>query len=132
MLACPARECIGFVVTDVTDRKFLVDRRQSIKPKNVPFSADFTPISWRRPGLRCNRGPAIGQPQFRTRIAVIAHECELLAVGDEIAGEPHRADKSAMRRRFIIEAESLALVPDRMNAFGQFAPVVAARGTLRP
>src|SRR5260370_29202172 len=63
---------------------------------------------------------------------LIAHKWGPLGFGDEMAGEPHGADKRAMRRRFIIEAEAVVLAPHRMNAFGQFTPVIARRGALRP
>src|SRR5262249_5607369 len=60
MLAGPACESIRFVVADVTDGKFLVDRQQSLKRENVPFSVDFAPISRRRPVFGGDRRPAIG------------------------------------------------------------------------
>ncbi len=71
-------------------------------------------------------------PPIGTRITAVAHECKPFAIGDEIAGEPDWADESAVRRSFVVEAKPLSLVPDRVNAFGQFAPVIAAGGALRP
>ena len=62
MLARPACERIRLIVTDVADGEFLVNLGQPIKHENMPFSVDFTPISWRGPGLCRHRREAVRQP----------------------------------------------------------------------
>ena len=90
ILAGPARERVGLVIADVTDRRARIDRAQAAERHREPCAVDLAPIAGRVPALRLDRRPAVGQPQRRRRVAAVGHEFEPLAVGHERRREPHR------------------------------------------
>ena len=128
MLAGPARKGIGLVIADVTHRRRRIDPAQAAKRHRKPGAVDLAPIAGRLPALRLDRRPAVRQPQGRRRVAAVGHEFEPFAVGDERRRKPHRPQHDLMRRLFVVEAEAVAVVADRMDAGDQRA----ARPALRP
>ena len=61
-------------------------------------------------------GKAVHQPQRGGAVAAVFHEGQPFGIGDEVAGEPDRADKSAVRGLFIVEMEAVVGMPDGVDA----------------
>ncbi len=106
----PAREGIRFIQADMTYRPMGVDRPNAAERK---FGIQiFRPVERAVPALSLNAGPSIREPQLRVTIAPIVDEGPILAVGHEAIAELVVLDEHVVPRRFVIEAESIARVPD--------------------
>src|SRR5580698_7421608 len=49
ILACPSRECICFVIADMTSWQSRIDRAQTAKRHRMPDAVDAGPVAWRVP-----------------------------------------------------------------------------------
>ena len=118
MLAGPAREGIGLVVADMHDRGRGIDRSQTAKGQLLPFAVMVLPVTGSLPALVLHCGPAIRKPQHRIGVAAVLDELGPLAVGHQRTRDAHLPDQDTVRRRFIVETISFALMTDGVDAFG--------------
>src|SRR5262245_28676232 len=68
-LAGPAREGVGLVETDVTDRLSLLDALQARQRHLPPAALSLLPVQWRLPAAPATDRPAVRQPVPRVVIA---------------------------------------------------------------
>src|SRR5438477_4081150 len=119
MHAGPTRKSVGFVITYVADRGVELDRAEPAERHDLPMAVGLLPISGRSPTFGLDHGPAVREPQRGRAVAAVGHELEPFEIADEPTREPDRTGQHAMGRRFAVEAEPLAIVPDRIDAFRQ-------------
>ena len=125
MAAGPARERVRLVIADMADRGDRVDRLQSAERHDPPFAVDLAPVARRLPALVGRGGKAVHQPQRRRAVAAVLHEGQPFGIGDEVAGEPDRADEGAVRGLFIVEMEAVVAVADGVDALVEGDPFLA-------
>ena len=92
----------------------------------MPAFVLLAPIAGRLPAFRLHDRPAIRQPQRRRRIAAGRDEFQPFGVADEMTRDAHLRDQFVVPRRFVVEAEAVALVANGMNA-GRHIDIDAAR-----
>ena len=89
-----------------------------------------SPSTWRQwpgrlPALVGRGGKAVHQPQRGRAVAAVLHEGQPFGIGDEVAGEPDRADQGAVRRLFIVEMETVVGMPDGVDALVEGDPFLS-------
>ena len=67
-------------------------------------------------------GKAVHQPQRGRAVAAILHEGQPFGIGDEVTGEPDRADKGAVGGLFIVEMEAVVAMPNGVDALVEGDP----------
>src|SRR4051812_22646176 len=83
--ASPARVRVSFVIADVTDGFVEIERLNARGGENADRSvrARFElPVERRVPSLGVQGVPSVGQPKLGARISTVAHELEILSVGN--------------------------------------------------
>ena len=77
------------------------------------------------PAFIGGRGKAVHQPQRGRAVAAVLHEGQPFGIGNEVAGEPDRADEGAMRGLFIVEMEAVVAVSDGVDALVERDPFLS-------
>src|SRR3984893_7403967 len=118
----PTSVGIGLEVAHVTDRFGRIDFAQARQGEREPLAIPFLPIERRTPFLLVDCKPAPCEPEFRTFVTAVFHECEILSICDEARSELKIVEEDPMAWSFIVEREIFALVSNRINAFGKTDP----------
>jgi hypothetical protein len=89
-----------------------------------------SPSTWRQwpgrlPALVGGGSKTVHQPQRRGAVAAVLHEGQPFGVGDEVAGQPDRADQGAVRGLFIVEMEAVVAVADGVDSLVEGDPFLA-------
>src|SRR5260221_6362164 len=103
-----------------------MDRMQPAERHDLPLAIALAQRAGRLPLLIAGGGKAVHQPERRRAIAAVLDEGEPFAVGDEVARQPDGTDEGAVHRLLIVEMEAVVAVADRMDAFAEREPRLAA------
>src|SRR4029077_10056479 len=102
-----------------------------------PFAIALDPIQRRTPVLLIDGLPAEGQPKFGTRITVVSHALEILAIRNQPIREGEWQYQCAMPRQFVVVTKIISVVPDRdrrfikLNKLGGSRPPAAVKRARR-
>src|SRR5258707_377180 len=128
MPAGPARERVRLVIADMADRGGRINRLQSAECHDPPFAVDLAPVAGGLPAFVGSRGKTVHQPERGRAVAAVLHEGQPFGIGDEVAGEPDRANEGAVRGLFIVEMEAVVAGSDGLDPLVGGEPF--RRGTL--
>ena len=101
--ASPARQCIGFKITEVARRRIWVDLQQPLQREMAVAASIHLPVKRKLPLPRLHPVPSHGQPQFGATVASVGHEFHHLAIGDQPAGQLERRHIGRVARGFVVK-----------------------------
>src|SRR5690242_12711601 len=96
-----------------------LDRLYAAERQGEPCSVNIAPIARGAPAFSLGGGPAVGKPERRRAIAAVCHEFEPLCIAHQRASNPRLSRQHGMRGGLVVEAVSLPVKPDGVDAGGQ-------------
>src|SRR6476661_6422753 len=109
-------KCVGFVVADMLNWRTGIDWLQPSKRHRMPAVIFLTPITGRLPSFGLDHGPAVGKPKRRSRVAAGRNKFDPLRIGHQMSGDLHMRNQHIVRRSLVVEAKTIGVVADCMNA----------------
>jgi hypothetical protein len=96
-----------------------VDGMEAREGHGRPSGLRRAPVARGLPALGLGRDPAIREPEFGTGVAAIGQECEPLRVRHQRPVDTSALDQHLVAGRFVVERETLALMPDPGDTPGE-------------
>lgn len=118
----PAGVGVGLEVAHMRDGRLQLQFLHAVQREDLPVVALPFPVERCAPALRADAVPSLRQPQFRPRIAAVAHEGQVFVLRHEPVGQVEAAQQRVMGRAFIVEGEAVAVVADAGHATRVLGP----------
>lgn len=123
----------------MADRFVGIDGTASMQGEDLPVpvaAVAARPVERGLPAFALHGGPAVGEPQFRPRIAAVIDEGEVVAVADRPGGEAVGMQQHRMLRHLVVEGEAVSgIMADGMDAAAKAGEIqrrdAAGIGTVR-
>ena len=106
----PAGVGVGLEEAEVTDGGFaeVFERQESVEGVEAPAGfccVVVLPVEGSVPGFGAHGGPAFGEPELGTVVAVLVDEGEVFGAGDGARGQAKGLDVDGVTRRLVVEDE---------------------------
>ena len=108
----PAGIGVGFEEAQMAHRRLaqVVERAETVHRVDAPAGVRTVvalPVERGLPALSAHGRPPLGEPQFRTVVAVLVDEGEVLRAGDQTCSKPIGLEINRVARRLVVECEGV-------------------------
>ncbi len=112
-MAGPASIGVGLEEAEVADGGLaeVVEGAEAVHGEDGPAGVGgfvATPVERSLPAFGAHGGPAFGEPEFGTVVAVLIDEGEVLGAGDESRGEAEGREVDGVARGLVVEGEGVS------------------------
>src|SRR5207244_1382940 len=118
----PAREGVGLVIADVAHRLVGAQRPLAPKCEDRAIGLQAMPVERGLPAFTPTYVPAFGKPQLGPLVAAVAHEREIVRVGDEPARKSKAVQEDAVLGCLVVESKAVVVVAYPRQSLGKEAP----------